>query len=210
MPIKLNGQTSGSVQLDVPAAVSGGDVTLTLPNGTGSANQYLANGSTAGELTFVTPPGSFTSYAIICDKKAYNENGGTFTSGAYRTRALQTEITDVDNIVSIANDQFTLPNAGNYLIKWSCPARQVSRHHTQLYNITDSQTVEFGTTEVNSNASSIETRSFGSARVSITGSTVFEIQHRGQYTKTTSGFGINTDISGADSIYTIVEIFKEA
>lgn len=52
MPIKLNGQTSGSVQLDVPAAVSGGDVTLTLPNGTGSANQFLKNGSAAGTLEF--------------------------------------------------------------------------------------------------------------------------------------------------------------
>ena len=52
MPIKLNGQTSGSVQLDVPAAVSGGDVSLTLPNGIGSANQFLKNGSTAGTLEF--------------------------------------------------------------------------------------------------------------------------------------------------------------
>jgi len=31
MPIKLNGATSGSVELDVPAAVSGGDVNLTVP-----------------------------------------------------------------------------------------------------------------------------------------------------------------------------------
>lgn len=52
MPIKLNGATSGSVELDVPAAVSGGDVTLTLPNGVGSANQFLKSGSTAGTLEF--------------------------------------------------------------------------------------------------------------------------------------------------------------
>ena len=52
MALRLKGQTSGSVQLDVPAAVSGGDVSLTLPNGTGSANQFLKNGSAAGTLEY--------------------------------------------------------------------------------------------------------------------------------------------------------------
>ena len=52
MAIRLKGSTSGSVELDVPAAVSGGDVSLTLPNGIGSAEQFLKNSGTAGELEF--------------------------------------------------------------------------------------------------------------------------------------------------------------
>ena len=52
MSIKLTGATSGSIELDVPAAVSGGDISLTLPNGVGSAGQYLRNSSTAGTLEF--------------------------------------------------------------------------------------------------------------------------------------------------------------
>lgn len=52
MSIKLNGSTSGSVELDVPAAVSGGDIALTLPTSVGSAGQYLRNSSTAGTLEF--------------------------------------------------------------------------------------------------------------------------------------------------------------
>jgi hypothetical protein len=52
MSIKLQGATSGSVSLDVPAAVSGGDISLTLPNGVGSANQFLKNSGTAGTLEF--------------------------------------------------------------------------------------------------------------------------------------------------------------
>ncbi|AFX83917.1 endosialidase [uncultured Mediterranean phage MEDS5 group] len=52
MALRLKGSTSGSVELGVPAAVSGGDVTLTLPNGTGSANQFLKNGSAAGTLEY--------------------------------------------------------------------------------------------------------------------------------------------------------------
>ena len=51
MPIKLNGATSGSVELDVPAAVSGGDITLTLPNGVGSNKQVITSDG-AGTLSF--------------------------------------------------------------------------------------------------------------------------------------------------------------
>ena len=54
MPIKLNGSTSGSVELGVPAVVSGGDVSLTLPTGVGSANQFLKNGTTAGTLEYAS------------------------------------------------------------------------------------------------------------------------------------------------------------
>ena len=52
MSIKLTGATSGSIELDVPAAVSGGDISLTLPNGVGTADQVLKNGSTPGTLEF--------------------------------------------------------------------------------------------------------------------------------------------------------------
>ena len=67
MTLRLNGSSSGHTEIKAPAAA--GDNTITLPTSNGSANQYLANGSTAGELTYVTPPGSFTSYAIIWDQK---------------------------------------------------------------------------------------------------------------------------------------------
>ena len=52
MSIKLTGATSGSIELDVPATVSGGDISLTLPNGVGTADQILKNGSTPGTLEF--------------------------------------------------------------------------------------------------------------------------------------------------------------
>lgn len=52
MSIKLKGSTDGSVSLDAPAdtSPSGTDVSLTLPTSAGSANQFIKNGSTAGEL----------------------------------------------------------------------------------------------------------------------------------------------------------------
>ena len=64
MSIKLQGATSGSIELDVPAAVSGGDISLTLPNGVGSAGQYLRNSNTAGTLEFGALPVTATSGII--------------------------------------------------------------------------------------------------------------------------------------------------
>ncbi len=54
MSIKLKGSTDGSVTLQAPADTSptGTDKTLTLPTTTGSANQFVKNGGTAGELEF--------------------------------------------------------------------------------------------------------------------------------------------------------------
>ena len=54
MSIKLKGSTAGSVALDAPANTnpSGSDIELTLPIDAGSANQFLKNGSTAGELEY--------------------------------------------------------------------------------------------------------------------------------------------------------------
>ena len=54
MSIKLKGSTDGSVTLQAPADTSptGSDITLTLPTTVGSAEQFLKNSGTAGELEF--------------------------------------------------------------------------------------------------------------------------------------------------------------
>ena len=54
MSIKLKGSTDGSVTLQAPADTSptGTDKTLILPTTEGSANQFVKNGGTAGELEY--------------------------------------------------------------------------------------------------------------------------------------------------------------
>ena len=54
MSIKLKGSTDGSVTLQAPAdtSPSGSDKTLTLPTTVGSANQFVKNGDTAGQLEY--------------------------------------------------------------------------------------------------------------------------------------------------------------
>ena len=50
MTLRLNGSSSGYIELDAPAAA--GSNTITLPTSNGSANQFLKNSGTAGELQF--------------------------------------------------------------------------------------------------------------------------------------------------------------
>ena len=150
------------------------------------------------------------TYAIICDEKDHNVDGGTFTAGAWRTRTLNTKIADPDNIVSISasNDQFTL-NAGSYLIEASAPFYQVGRSQLRLYNATDTSVVQYGANAYCGNTGGVHGNALLFVRVTITASTVFEIQHRGQVDKATIGFGLDNNF-GETSIYTVVKIFKEA
>jgi len=147
--------------------------------------------------------GLFSSYAIIADQKAQNTVSGTFTSGAWRTRDLQTEVSDPDGIVSISANAFTL-GAGTYFIKWHCPNSYVNRTQSRLYNSTDASEAAIGW--------SIEgyysTSNGGSARVTIAGSKAFTIEHQCSTTRADEGFGWQGNM-GIEQ-YTTVEIFKEA
>jgi hypothetical protein len=147
------------------------------------------------------------SVAIIADVKAYNVAGGNFTLGAFRTRDLNTELDDPSNIVTIASNQFTL-QAGTYLVEWSAPAFKTDRHFSRLQNITDSTTEEEGTSEYANQTASVGTRSMGACVLTITGAKAFEIQHYAYVTAAQYGLGVDSGVSGQNSVYTLVKIHK--
>ena len=214
--LKLKHSGGNSVSLNPPtSAPTSSEVAFKLPNADGSANQVLKTDG-SGNLSFGAG-GLFSSYAIISDTKASNVNGGTFTAGAWQTRDLQTENADPDNIVSISSNQFTL-QAGSYLIKFQSTGYHVYRHITRLRDITNSANKGYGIMGYSNTTNATSNISHGMARVTISGATVYEIQHACQTTKSTNGMGNNTyiDTSGSytdntepNSVYTIVEIYKE-
>lgn len=152
--------------------------------------------------------GLFSAYAILSDVKGSSVEGGTFTSGAWRTRDLNTEV-DPSSIVTLSSNQFTLA-AGTYLIRAKVPALQVDWHKAKLYNITDSTDDIIGTSEVSASANLYATSSSHIiGRITIAGTKTFEIQHRCTTTRANYGFG-STDNYSVSSIYTVVEIWKES
>ena len=155
--------------------------------------------------------GKFASYAVICDQKANNTDGGTITANAWRVRDLNTEITDPDGIVSISSNQFTL-GAGTYFIRWSAPTFKSHRHISKLYDITGTADLAFGTTAFGGSSEAVMQRSFGFFRHTISGNNVYEIRHWVENTDSGQGGGVafGDEDSTPTEMYTVVEIFKEA
>jgi hypothetical protein len=204
MALRLNGSSSGYVELDVPAAA--GSHTLTLPNSGGSSGQYLqTNGS--GGLSWQTVTDTTTSVAVLTDVKTQGTAGGTFTSGAWRTRDLNTEAYDPDGIVTLSSNQFTL-GAGTYLIHWECPVYNVRRHQSRLYDVTGTAEVEQGLSNFAWEGDNGANTSPGTAVVSPTANNTYEIQHRSELTGTSNGFGVEANFS--TERYTRVTIWKVA
>ncbi len=160
----------------------------------------------------VTGVGKFASYAILVDQKTSGTNGGSFTSGDWRTRDLNTEIADPDGIVSISSNQFTL-QAGSYLIKAHAPAYKVGRHQIALYDITGSSYVETGSSAYVDGSESVSTDSFLTARFTCSGANVYEIRHQCGTGFNTYGFGVsilNSFAAPAENNYLTVLILKES
>jgi len=176
------------------------DSGLTIPSG---GTLTVASGGTLANSGTVTGVGLFSSYAIIADQKTQNTAGGTFTSGAWRTRDLQTEVADPDGIVSISANAFTL-GAGTYFIRWHCPNYHTNDTQSRLYNSTDASEVAIGWTM----EGYYSANSGGSGRVTIAGSKAFTIEHR--CSTTTATYGLGTAANYGTEQYTTVEIFKEA
>ncbi len=184
-----------SPQSGTALAVGDSGDTITIPSGATITNSGTANGF-----------GLYSSIAIIADRKAYDAQGGTATSGAWRTRDLNTELSDPDGIVSISSNQFTL-QAGTYTIEWSAPCFMGARGAAKLYNITDTADVGYGNTHYT--AADAQSDTYGAIVTTISGATVYEIQQRVETTKADYGFGnrFNLDATGY-SIYTSVKILK--
>tara|TARA_R100000005_G_scaffold95820_1_gene78980 strand:+ start:1207 stop:2217 length:1011 start_codon:yes stop_codon:yes gene_type:complete len=90
MTLRLNGSSSGFTEIDAPAAA--GSNTITLPTSNGSAEQFLKNSGTAGELEFSSMVETSTGIGIgtTSPSQQLHISGGS-------PRILLTETTDNAN-----------------------------------------------------------------------------------------------------------------
>lgn len=152
--------------------------------------------------------GLFDAYALLRDEKTAGTDGGTFTSGAWRTRDLNTEMFDTGGIVLLSSNQFTL-GAGTYFIQARAPAYCVTFHKAKLYNATDASDVLIGTVCENNVNSSRFGVSVVTGRFTIAGTKAFEIRHQCSVTEAADGFGRAGGFSVVE-VYTEVEIWRQA
>ena len=178
---------------------------ITVPNGMGinvSSTEVLEIGTT-GII-------SQQPYACFVDEKSAGTEGGTFTSGDWRTRVLNTT-RGINSItgssLNTSTNQFILPT-GTYRLFASCPAYLVELHQSKLRNITDSSDTLIGTSEYCASSIQVSNRSFINGTFTITTQKTFEIQHRNNSTQNSNGFGRGYANFGNVQVYTVVELWK--
>jgi len=144
------------------------------------------------------------AYILLVDSKASASAGGGFTAGT-QTRTLNTELFDTDDICSLSANQFTLPT-GKYRVDASAPAHAVNLHQLAVGLVSGSGSA----TARGENAyapTGVQTSARYRGILIVTSATaVFSLQHTGQTTKNTDGFGLATSFGG--EIYATIEIWR--
>ena len=108
MGLKLNGATSGSIELDVPAAI-GSDIEFTLPGADGSAGQVLATNG-AGALSFVNAIAEVDQWYL----NANQTSNGTVT--AWSRNSFTGAAAQIGTGMSHSSGIFTFPSTGKWFV----------------------------------------------------------------------------------------------
>jgi hypothetical protein len=149
---------------------------------------------------------NYDDFLHIRDEKANGTQGGTFTSGAFRTRDLNTVKTNTIAGASLASNQITLP-AGTYFMQGYPVAFRTDGNISRIYNVTDSTEVALGINNTSGSTFTAQSPSNVSCIVTIAATKVFELQHKCQSTSSTVGFGIRAEC-GTTEIYSEILIWK--
>lgn len=201
----LNSTKTNFIETRAPASLST-NVDFEFPSTNGSNGEVLSWNS--GATTWSTPE-SLRRTWVLKDEKSTGTNGGTFTSGAWQTRDLNTinSLTS-DTSVTLSSNQFTL-TGGEYYIEALALCENVGDNKVRIQNITDGITEIVGLNQASSGifgiASGVSPVIKGFIDISTT--KTFELQHRCDSTVATIGFGAAVGF-GVNEVYSIVTIVK--
>lgn len=141
----------------------------------------------------------------VQDQKSLGTDGGTFSSGAWRTRDLNTELTNEVTGASLSSNQITLP-AGDYFIEARAPVNGVDRHQTRLQDVTNAATLLTGSSEIAVQSFNVTTPSVITGRFTLSGTADVELQHRCETSNSGNGFGEAANFT--TEVYSDVLIWK--
>jgi hypothetical protein len=147
--------------------------------------------------------------AIFNEQQASNTNGGTFTSGSYVKRILNTTVINTISGCSIASSVITLP-AGTYNVQAFAPAFKVDGHKVRIQNTTAATTIVLGMNAFTSGAGAFAvTHSFANTTFTLSVQSTIELQHRAESTITVNGLGTLCNF-GDNEVFAQIQIIKVA
>lgn len=151
-------------------------------------------------------PDDTRGYILLRRELANNIDGGTFTSGSWQARLINTNVHDTKGLVLELDGTTGIFKiaAGKYRVRAEAPAFDVNRHRARLRNITDGG-ASYGTSEFtgdNGQSSSVVIDEF-----ELENDTQFILESRCQTTKATTGKG-NASNFDTTEIYEFVEFME--
>lgn len=146
--------------------------------------------------------------ALLTEETAETVNGGTFTSGAWRTRQLAVK-SDINGLITqVSSGRFRL-KPGYFYFEGFAMAYSVDYHQTRLFDITNNLVIEpYGLITAARTATLESGLSLVRAVYRIQAETDIEMQHRCSTTQANTGFGQaspfpNANLFAALSVFVI-------
>ena len=173
---------------------SGGPAGPTGPSGADGATGPTGPAGTTGPTgadgaTGPTGPSHTDDIIQVREEQASATDAGTFTSGAWQTRVLNTLKANTIAGASVSSNRVTLP-IGTYRITASAPAYRTGLHQTRLQSISGTSITVLGTVGLSYAGTAASTdRSWVLARFTLAAETVLELQHWAQSTRLDDGLG---------------------
>lgn len=179
---------STTVKKATPGAVGYGGAQLAMAlettSGAGLCLSFIAVSMRAGQ-----------DYVLVQDQKASGSAPASITSGAWRTRVLNTEVIDTGNFATVASNQVTL-KPGRYAVSGAAPATVIAANNRiRVQNITAGTTVAMGPNVLSS--ATVAPTCVVEGEFVITVDSVFELQH---WSSATAVGGIAVS-SGDNEVY---------
>jgi len=161
-------------------------------------------------MTYAPTQAAFGARLLhVQDQKPSGTDGGDFNAGAWRTRDLNTIVTNEIG-ASLGGNLITLLQ-GEYYIEASAPAVNCNRHMIRLFDSTSASVLLSGVSSFETDLTPGVSRAFLSGRFSSGGGPIdLFLEHRCETSKSANGFGYATGdaFTVAHETYSDVKIWQ--
>ena len=148
--------------------------------------------------------GGSVEYAEVCDEKPKGTHGGSFTSGAWRTRTLNTVVVPA-SWLSLALDVVTL-QAGDYVVVSEATCESVRGNRSRL--VEDVSGLVVGESLSGDAFAGDQHLSIAVSRITVSGTMSYRLEHRCRTTVVNFGFGRAANIDDLPEKYSRLRIWK--
>lgn len=156
--------------------------------------------------------GTQQAVAIFADIETTGTDGGTFTSGAWQTRKLNSTVIDSNSLFNLSANVISVSTPGLYYVKAWSVGYKCDNHQVRLYDPTNSVELAAGCA-----AFAAQTSPFGETRSELefvlrlvpSATQSMRLEHQCQTTEASDGLGKNTGF-GSNNVFSMVTIIKLA